>query len=709
MKGYAGIAMTHSYKWSTLEETPLVSCIMPTYGRPQLVPESVEMFLSQDYPRKELIIINDCPDQIYNADLPDVRIFNLPKRMSSLGAKRDWGIKKASGSVLAVWDDDDVYLPWRLSYSIEKMQKADSPFYLSDTFWAYWGEDQLHHNSVHPGWPSHGMALYFLQLYLDAGGYPDMTLGEDAVLFDRLLKQLNISDGLPTLPTEAADRVMVMRCKSHYEHTSIGGGSHPADTTPQTIELVPRPIEDALLRRDVERLIQLHRRSASRYAHRVSGTATLAETHLDDLRPAYSKVGHGQLGINGDLGYEGKRVEIGGRRTAHALSAHAPSELHFELDGSYDQFSAEVAINDDVSGPITSADFQVLVDGKLAAIAHNVCPGGLPRRITANVRGARNLTLIARAHRFPMCHTVWVDPQLLARKEQPTSMLDPFGRANISLAETFPPTELCIATVGSVGFESWIDDLFGSIRANGGCDDAQLALFFYGDTTRAEKIAGAYDAWLIPCEQKKPLSGASKSVLYSAGHVLPAQKFICLDADMLVLESLQPLVGAMACQPKGSIFSCREAAWADCLGTAIKTIYGGQSSDIGRLLCGFERNEASNTLVINDGIFAGTVWAIRDLDQIMRSMVEATAWIDEGVFWRAQFVCNLALASLGVGVELAPSFNAQLNCQSVDVDLAHEKPRVTMDGNPVSILHFNGGGRNHHPELRGRYCSTPTQ
>ncbi|WP_159462607.1 glycosyltransferase [Caballeronia glebae] len=37
---------------------PLISCIMPTYGRPAYVDEAVAMFLAQDYPNKELIIVN---------------------------------------------------------------------------------------------------------------------------------------------------------------------------------------------------------------------------------------------------------------------------------------------------------------------------------------------------------------------------------------------------------------------------------------------------------------------------------------------------------------------------------------------------------------------------------------------------------------------------------------------------------------------------
>ena len=43
-----------------MERTPAVSCICPTYGRPELLEEAIYCFLLQDYPGpKELIVLND--------------------------------------------------------------------------------------------------------------------------------------------------------------------------------------------------------------------------------------------------------------------------------------------------------------------------------------------------------------------------------------------------------------------------------------------------------------------------------------------------------------------------------------------------------------------------------------------------------------------------------------------------------------------------
>jgi glycosyltransferase involved in cell wall biosynthesis len=49
---------------------PLVSCIMPTANRRPFLPEAIRLFLGQDYPESELIVLDDGEDAI--ADLiPD--------------------------------------------------------------------------------------------------------------------------------------------------------------------------------------------------------------------------------------------------------------------------------------------------------------------------------------------------------------------------------------------------------------------------------------------------------------------------------------------------------------------------------------------------------------------------------------------------------------------------------------------------------------
>ena len=59
---------------------PKVSCLCPTYGRPQCLEEAIFSFLTQDYQgEKELVILNDLADQTLIFDHPDVKIINVKK------------------------------------------------------------------------------------------------------------------------------------------------------------------------------------------------------------------------------------------------------------------------------------------------------------------------------------------------------------------------------------------------------------------------------------------------------------------------------------------------------------------------------------------------------------------------------------------------------------------------------------------------------
>lgn len=239
-----------------MEALPLVSCIMPTYGRPEYVSESVAMFLAQDYPNKELLILNDCAGQEFSGHFPNVRIINQPWRWPSLGEKRNGCITAASGSVIAVWDDDDVYLPWRISHSWSEMRRLGTPFYRPAEFWAYWGSDALHDNQAVEGWISHPWVMFTRDLWAAVDGYPNADLGEDAQFFERIHQTL----GEAFIKYEIArnDRFGILRGTSQYQHMSISGGWNPLDTTPGHIPIRPTAIRDPVLRGAHDRLVAVH-------------------------------------------------------------------------------------------------------------------------------------------------------------------------------------------------------------------------------------------------------------------------------------------------------------------------------------------------------------------------------------------------------------------------------------------------------------------
>jgi predicted O-methyltransferase YrrM len=163
---------------------PLVSCILPTYARPAFMAQAVRYFLRQDYPARELIVIDDggAPArQLLPAD-PRIHYVHLPAR-HSVGSKRNIACDLAHGEIIAHWDDDDWSAPWRLSYQLEELLRlrfkaicglAQVRFYspLASAAWRY----------VYPAaerpWVHGGTLCYYRALW-QAQPFLDLSEGED--------------------------------------------------------------------------------------------------------------------------------------------------------------------------------------------------------------------------------------------------------------------------------------------------------------------------------------------------------------------------------------------------------------------------------------------------------------------------------------------------------------------------------------------------
>jgi glycosyltransferase involved in cell wall biosynthesis len=96
---------------------PLVSCIMPTADRRRFVPQAIRRFLGQDYPCRELVVVDDGADPVADLIPADARIRYFRSEPGlSLGAKRNLACRLARGALIAHWDDDDWAARWRVSF-----------------------------------------------------------------------------------------------------------------------------------------------------------------------------------------------------------------------------------------------------------------------------------------------------------------------------------------------------------------------------------------------------------------------------------------------------------------------------------------------------------------------------------------------------------------------------------------------------------------
>ena len=106
---------------------PLVSCIMPTYNRREYIPHAIRFFLKQDYPNKELVIVDDSDTSSEDIIPSNSNIrYLFTDRNMSLGEKRNFCIRESRGDLIMHWDDDDWMAPNRISYQVKELLNANA-------------------------------------------------------------------------------------------------------------------------------------------------------------------------------------------------------------------------------------------------------------------------------------------------------------------------------------------------------------------------------------------------------------------------------------------------------------------------------------------------------------------------------------------------------------------------------------------------------
>jgi O-antigen biosynthesis protein len=181
---------TASLSLSGSQEWPLVTCIMPTCDRRAFIPLALENFRRQDYPNKELVIVDDGDDAVGDLTLgrPGVRYIRLAMR-ASIGGKRNLACRRPRGEIIAHWDDDDWYAPDRLRYQVSPIMSGEadltglvSDYVLELPSGDFWTTLPHLHRRMFVG-DVHGGTLVYRSSLLESGiRYPETNLAEDAAL-----------------------------------------------------------------------------------------------------------------------------------------------------------------------------------------------------------------------------------------------------------------------------------------------------------------------------------------------------------------------------------------------------------------------------------------------------------------------------------------------------------------------------------------------
>jgi hypothetical protein len=104
---------------------PLVSVVVITYNRRDLVPRAVASVRAQTYRNIEIIVVNDGTDPIADlfAAAPDLRLIDNPVNLG-LGGTRNAGAVHARGRYLAFLDDDDEFFPDHIARLVAALERT---------------------------------------------------------------------------------------------------------------------------------------------------------------------------------------------------------------------------------------------------------------------------------------------------------------------------------------------------------------------------------------------------------------------------------------------------------------------------------------------------------------------------------------------------------------------------------------------------------
>ncbi|AFY43981.1 glycosyltransferase family A protein [Nostoc sp. PCC 7107] len=113
------------------QEQPIVSVIVPTFNRANLLPRAISSILKQTFSNFELIIVDDgSTDNTAEVvkEFTDPRIIFLPLGKNYGGSyARNQGIKAARTELIAFLDSDDEWLPDKLELQLKRLQDSDDP------------------------------------------------------------------------------------------------------------------------------------------------------------------------------------------------------------------------------------------------------------------------------------------------------------------------------------------------------------------------------------------------------------------------------------------------------------------------------------------------------------------------------------------------------------------------------------------------------
>ena len=160
-----------------------VSVIIASYNRFDSLLDTVKSIQLQTYPILEIIVVNDgSEDTRYKSmdisgvtmlhnDINTKQIYGFP----NISQVRNKGIEASKGDYIAFCDDDDVWLPEKLEYQMQRMKEDGTYFCATDGYYCAtpWDSTQLEYEVKHhfnQRYPKYNAKHYWWRLQQLYGG-----------------------------------------------------------------------------------------------------------------------------------------------------------------------------------------------------------------------------------------------------------------------------------------------------------------------------------------------------------------------------------------------------------------------------------------------------------------------------------------------------------------------------------------------------------
>ncbi len=127
----------------SLDNKPLITVVITTYNRRELLPYAIQSVLNQTYTNYEIIVVNDCGEDIWDIlqSLNSEKILYLSHiKNSGPHSARNTAIKAAKGEIICYLDDDDLFLSNHLETIIDAFNFSKAKFVYVNS---YFVEEEL--------------------------------------------------------------------------------------------------------------------------------------------------------------------------------------------------------------------------------------------------------------------------------------------------------------------------------------------------------------------------------------------------------------------------------------------------------------------------------------------------------------------------------------------------------------------------------------